>query len=237
MSRWIWIIVAFCVSTGVYFTIRYGLRPKPIPVMNPTQFETAEQIGSVVYKRLRQNIRADRVVVLGSSPGTLEDEQIWDGLAKAAMADHEAVDVLAVRDITDREAFFNRIQESVRARKLVLVTGVTTEVSHLVADSWTKILERQRKHPVLSIAIQRLAVTTPEYDEVQTQCLDATDDSGVNKLECAAQRVARKYLKRKLAPDQLWAVMERHGLKEYLLFIHRPATAVNSDPLPESPNQ
>jgi hypothetical protein len=223
MSRWIWIIIAFSVSTGVYFTIRFGLRPKPIPVMHPTQFEDAEQIGIAVYKRLRQNVRADRVVVLGSSPGAEEDSQIWLGFEKAASADNESVVIMPLKEVTDKEAFFAKVQDFVKSRKLVLITGVTPEISHLVADSWTRQIEKARKHPVLSIAVQRLAVTTPEYDDVQTQCLDATkEDNGQHKLECASQRVARKYLKRKLAPNLLWGVMERHGLKEYLLFVHRP---------------
>jgi hypothetical protein len=207
----------------MYFTVRYGLRPKPIPVMNPTQFENPEQIGVVVYKRLRQNVRADRVIVLGASPGMEEDNLIWLGFEKAASADRETVMVMPLKEVTDREAFFAKIQEAVKARKLVLLTGLTTEVSHLVPNSFTKELEEHRKHPILSISIQRLAVTTPEYDDVQTQCLDATkEETGYQRLECAAQRVARKYLKRKLEPNLLWGVMERHGLKEYLLFVHRP---------------
>jgi len=222
MSRWIWIIVAVCTSTAVYFTIRYGLRPKPIPVMNPTHFETAEQIGDMVYKRLRQNVRSDRMVLLGSAPGSEEDAQVWDGFARAAAADKENVEMLYLKDVTDKEAFFKRLQESIKAKKLVLVQGLTPEVSHLVADSWSRQLDRQRKHPVLSVSVLRLAINPEEYDDVQTQCLDPNDESGQKRLECAAQRVARKYLKRKLAPEKTWAVMERHGLKEYLLFIHRP---------------
>ncbi len=173
--------------------------------MAPTQFQNAEEIGAIVYKRLRQNIRADHVVLLGSSPGSEEDAQIWAGFEKAALADQETVEVMSLKEVSDKEAFFAKVQESVKARKLVLIHGLTTEVSHLVPESFVKQIEKSRKHPVLAIAIQRLAVTTPEYDDVQTQCLDATEEeSGHHKLECASQRVARKYLKRKLAPDQLW---------------------------------
>lgn len=225
MSRWIWIVIAFCVSTAVYFTIRYGLRPKPIPVMNPTQFESPDQIGVVVYKRLRQNIRAERVVVLGSSSNSIEDEQIWSGLRQAALADKEDVEILLFKKDEDRAQFLENVQQAIKSKKLVLVIGPTEEVSHLVPNSLTKDIERLRKHPVLSVSIQRLAITSPEYDDLQTQCLDgANNDDGLKKLECASQRVARKYLKRKLAPDQIWAVMERHGLKEYLLFVHRPVS-------------
>ena len=70
MKRWIWFLVSIFISTGVYFTLRYGLRPKPIPVLNATEFNEAQQIGAVVYKRLRQEIRgevhvgSDRVMVI-----------------------------------------------------------------------------------------------------------------------------------------------------------------------------
>ncbi|NJM10365.1 MAG: hypothetical protein HC883_05790 [Bdellovibrionaceae bacterium] len=222
MPRWIWVLIAIGASTAIYFTIRYGLRPKPIPVMNPTHFESAEQIGIVVYKRLRQNVRADRLVLLGSSPGSEEDNLVWEGFAKAAAADGETVESLQLKDVTDRPAFFAQIQQAIDARRLVLVQGLTPEVSHLVNESWSKQLDRERKHPVLSLAVLRLAINPAEYDDVQTQCLDTEDLDGHKRLQCASQRVARKYLKRKLAPEKIWAVMERHGLKEYLLFIHRP---------------
>lgn len=222
MSRWIWVIVAISISTAVYFTIRYGLRPKPIPVLNPTHFENAEQIGTSIYKLLRQNVRADHLVLLGSSPGMEEDALIWDGFAKAAAVDRESVETIVLKDVTDRAVMLSQIREWIKAKKLVLVRGLTPEVSHLVKESWSKYFDRELKHPVLSISTMRLAINPEEYDDVQTQCLDPDDDTGLRKLDCAAQKVARKYLKRNLAPEKLWAVMERHGLKEYLLFIHRP---------------
>lgn len=226
MQRWIVLIIAICVSTAVYFTIRYGLRPKPIPVMNPTAFEAPEQIGIVIYKRLRQNIRAERLLILGTTPGVEDDIEVWNGLVKAAIADGETVDFIALNETgTDREAVYKRIHESIKSRKLVVLRGVTTETSHFMKDSWSKELDRAMKHPVLAISTLRLAVKPEEYDDLQKECLDPQEEDGQRRLDCAAQKVARKFLKRKLAPDKIWAVMERHGLKEYLVFIHRPAAA------------
>jgi hypothetical protein len=223
MPRWIWIAIAFCVSTTVYFTIRYGLRPKPVPVMNPTQFETPEQIGVVIYKRLRQNVRADQLVILGSSNGEQEeDSKIWDGFDKEASAEGASVETIRMNEIgADKDALFKRVDDGLKAKKLVIVRGLTQEVSHLSPNSLSRDLDRQRKHPVLSISIMRLAINKADADDLQTQCLNTDEDNG-RKLDCAAQKVARKYLKRKLAADKLWAVMERHGLKEYLVFVHRP---------------
>lgn len=223
MPRWIWITIAFCVSTSVYFTIRYGLRPKPVPVMNPTQFEGPEQIGVVVYKRLRQNVRADMLVLLGASNGAQdEDAKVWDGFEKAAAADGENVFPMKTSDYPDKESLFKTADEALKARKLVIIRGLTPEVSHFAENSLSRQLDSQRKHPVLSISIQRLAINKADADDLQTQCLDTESESGHRKLDCAAQKVARKYLKRKLEADKLWAVVERHGLKEYLVFIHRP---------------
>lgn len=222
MPRWIWIALAFCISTSVYFTIRYGLRPKPVPVINPTQFETPEQIGVVIYKRLRQNVRADQLVILGSSNGEREeDSKIWDGFTKEATAEGGRVETIRSDEIGDKTALFKKVDEALKAKKFVIVRGLTPEVSHLTQNSLSRDLDRQRKHPVLSISIMRLAINKIDADDLQTQCL-STDDESVRKLDCAAQKVARKYLKRKLEADKLWAVMERHGLKEYLVFVHRP---------------
>lgn len=214
MQRWLWVILAVCASTAVYFTIRYGLRSKPIPVMNPTNFESAQKIGAVTYRRLRQNIRSERVVILGSSIEA--DAAVWEGLIAEARADGEQI--FEIRDGNPAE-----VRARIKAKQIVFVYGPTEEISHLVKDSLSKRLEKVVGHPVLAISALPFGVRSDDYDSLQTQCLDATDSNPHRaRLDCAPQRVARKYLRKRLDPDKIWAVMERHGLKEYLLFIHRP---------------
>src|SRR6187200_922925 len=94
MKRWLWFLVSIVISTGVYFTLRYGLRPKPIPVLNATEFAETPQIGAVIYKRLRQEIRGERIVLLGSTPELQDYEQVWMGLLKTAVADQINIPVL-----------------------------------------------------------------------------------------------------------------------------------------------
>src|SRR5262245_22285128 len=92
MKRVLWILLALALSTGVYFTIRYGLRPKPIPILNVTEFSNGEQIGAVIYRRLRQNIRQERLVVLGSLPELAVSADVWNGFLKTAVEDKVRVD-------------------------------------------------------------------------------------------------------------------------------------------------
>ncbi|MBX3020754.1 MAG: hypothetical protein KF799_03695 [Bdellovibrionales bacterium] len=239
MQRWIWFLVAALVSTGVYFTIRYGLRPKPIPVMNPTQFTDLEQIGVVIYKRLRHDIRAERLVVLGTTSDMPQDSKLWTGFFKAAAADKEKIvffprkDIAQVPEIENLEIipfdeasvqngqFFKLIQERMKAGQLIIVHGLTNEVSHLINGSLSRQLDRVVQHPVLSISSLRFALKQEDRDSLQTLCLD-TNPTGENKLACAGQKVARKYLRKNLDAAKIWAVMERHGLKEYLVFVNTP---------------
>lgn len=226
MKRTLWIIAAIAVSTGVYFTIRYGLRPKAIPVLNATQFAELEDIGVTLYKRLRNDIRAGRVIVLGSF--SKDDDPIWQGLIKAAQADGERTIGFADRD-TEGDALL-KVKESLKSGQLVIVEGSTSDVSHLVEGSLSKRLEGVVGTPVLAISTLGFVVKAEDYEGLQSRCLDATEQkSGMAKLECAAQKVARKNLKKKLAPEKMWAVMERHGLKEYLLFVHRPSPAATGN--------
>ncbi|MGE0528873.1 MAG: hypothetical protein AB7G93_14275 [Bdellovibrionales bacterium] len=241
MPRWLWILLALVISTTVYFTIRYGLRPKPIPVLNPTQFQHLEQVGVVIYKRLRQNIRSERVVLLGSGEGVKGDAEIWAGLLKGASADKESI-VYFVREgvepVPDSAAWethrfmagalssgdlLKEVQARSKGGQLVIVHAHTDEVTHLVPNSLSRQVDRLLRHPVLSLSTLPLVVNLAEHDDLQPECVNTVEGNDRRAyLDCAAFKVARKFLKKKLAPDKLWAVMERHGLKEYLVFIHQP---------------
>lgn len=239
-SRWVWIIISVGISTSVYFTIRYGLRPKPIPVLNPTEFSELRQIGVVIYKRLHQNIRAERLVVLGSSDSVKNYEQIWLGLEESVLADKEKLVVFArdglkvvpppnteVITFKDDDVISGELFKNVAARlqrkQLVAVHARTDEVTHLVENSLSRKFDPVVHHPVLALSSLAFAIDEAGINDLQPQCLDATAETeGLKKLQCAAYKVARKFLKKRLAPDRIWAVVERHGLKEYLVFIHQP---------------
>jgi hypothetical protein len=177
------------------------------------------------------------VILLGSTPGTADDALMWKGLIKAAQADGERTIEYADRAV-EGDALL-KVKDSLKAGQLVIVEGPTPDVSHLVEGSLSKRLEKIVGTPVLAISTLGLVVDPENYEALQSKCVEATEiKSSLLRLDCAAQKVARKNLKKKLAPDKIWAVMERHGLKEYLLFIHRPASPDPqplSDPAPATP--
>ncbi|MGZ3723411.1 MAG: hypothetical protein ACXVA9_10800 [Bdellovibrionales bacterium] len=239
MKRWIWFLVSIIISTGVYFTLRYGLRPKPIPVLNATEFSEAQQIGAVIYKRLRQEIRGERVLLLGSTPEMQEYEQVWTGLLKTAVADqvkisvlfqHEGLKIPALEGAWETIPYSDQMIQSgellamvkthLQSGKLVVIHGASTEVSHLMKASLSRILDGELGRPVLALSTLSLSLKPEEQSSLQAQCMSSENDSQM-RIECAEARVSKILTKKKPAEGKLWAVMERHGLKEYLIFIHR----------------
>lgn len=243
MKRWrfLWFLLSIAISSGVYLTLRYGLRPKPVPVTNATQFEDLQQIGAVLYKRLRQNIRPERLIVLGSSGEVAGDPEIWQGFLKAAGADKVNVRVLfqlegatpvlpleGVETVAFGESQIasGEFSESVRARlragQLVIVHGPTRRVTHLVKDSLSRTLDTILRHPVLSIS-SLPATLEPEHAMARQEACEAMreKDERESRVDCAIARVSRTMSKKRLAADKIWSVFERHGLQEYLVFVYK----------------
>ena len=208
--------------------------------MNATEFEGAQQIGAVVYKRLRQEIRGERILLLGSAPDLPLYEEVWTGLLKTALADQIKIDVFFQREglrppeptgawnqvIFNQEMiqsgqFVRAVTEHMQAGHLVLIHSLSEEVSHLSKDSLSRQLDLAAHHPVLAISTLALSLSPGEENILQTRCLESMEATGGARLGCAEARVAKTLSKKKLTPGKLWAVMERHGLKEYLIFIHR----------------
>jgi hypothetical protein len=219
----------------VYLTIRYGLRPKPVPIMNPSEFERADQIGAVIYRRLKQNIRPERLIVLGSSPELSRAEEVWDGFLKTALADGLSIDafyqfeslsapeVFAATAIPYTEAqiesgeFAKTIKSRLQAGHLVVVHGSTRRVSHLVTNSLSRQLDDVVHHPVLAVSTLPISIKAEELQSLQEACQSTPE----TRLNCAVARVSRTLSKKRDTPGKLWSVMERHGLQEYLVFIQR----------------
>lgn len=240
-KRWLWLFLSLLISTGVYFTIRYGLRPKPIPVMKVTEFSSAPEIGAVIYRRLRQEIRGERVLFLGSTSELQNYADVWTGLLKTALGDGVQVSVLFQREglmapeggsfevvgFDEKHIHSGELIAQVKTRmaagRLVVVHAATSEVTHLSKDSLTRDLDAISHRPALAISTLSLSLRPEEIEHLQAQCLSAASDGSIH-LECAEARVSKMLLKKKPATgaaEKFWAVMERHGLKEYLVFVNR----------------
>jgi hypothetical protein len=242
MPKWFWALLALLISSGIYFSIRYGLQPKPIPQLNPTVFENPEQIGIVTYHVLRASLRQERVLVLGSTPSIPGYETIWDGFIKAALADGIKIDNIFQRDqlnapptlkdqkiriVKDMDiakpSFLSEVEKGYQRGELELLHLLNLEATHLIPGTVTRRLQELPNLPVISISMLPMAVRQEDLEQLQPRCVDPrSDHDPEERLGCASSRISRKYIRKRLPHDKWVAAIERYGLKEYLLFISEP---------------
>jgi len=235
MQRWLWFFFSILISTSVYFTIRYGLRPKPIPVINATEFEQPPQIGAVIYRGLREEVRSEHVLLLGSDMNLADSGQVWTGFLKTALADHVEIPVIFQREgvspiegegiqivpyseqmVTSGE-LIKQIKSRVQPGQLVIIHGTTDEMSHLHAESLSRTLDKELERPVLALSTVNATLTSEEQERLLKECY-ASHAEAAARIDCSQVRESRMLSKKK--SGKIWAAVERHGLKEYLVFVH-----------------
>lgn len=235
MKRLGFIVLAFALACGIFYTISLLLKPKPIAKMNPTSFDRPEEIGAVIYRRLRQDVRKSPLVVFGSSPWVRDYEKIWSGFLLTAYSDQKRPKRLyqepalrmpiAIKDMEVIELDWSeKIEENSNPREVHVVHTVHSQSSMAFDESFVKKrMGLDPKSQILTITMVPFAVNDDQLEKIQPSCpLDQVGVSGVDHLGCLIKRVSRKFFRKDLSPDKLWAVLEQHGSREYYLFVHQP---------------
>lgn len=243
MLKWLWVLIAVVLSSGIYFSIRYGLRPKPIPLMKPTHFSSLEEVGVVTFRRMFQPIRSEKVMVLGYEPSRQDSILVWQGLVKAARESGLNIQKVYYMGEEELPSYFKRFKveplnlgqieslqkELIRSRRrngIFVFIVPRDEATHLMKNSFTKRLEASSLGPVLSISQLPLVLDPEKQEELSGACTELGKTSDQKRLQCITFKYAKSQWRRKIDPELIQGAIERYGLKEYLLFIHTPPPVV-----------
>lgn len=251
----LWVPLALVLSFGLYFALKWGLKPKPIPQINPSQFESLEQVGAVTYRRLRSALRQEKMVVVGSAPWIRDYERLWNGFIAAAREDHWQIHVLfedptlrPIKDFSDLNRrplawpdasaqVIKEIKEDLRFGHLVVVHTTFNHSAHRGETSLVKELEAAFHRPWTALTMLGFAVTAEELENLQPLCIDEMAPTSRREYAaCAAARLSRRFLRKHLDPTRIWAAVEQHGLKDYFIFVHEPTPPATDSDEPK-PNQ
>jgi hypothetical protein len=242
MKRFAFILIAFVLACGIFYSISQVLKPKPISKMNPTRFKQPEQIGAVVYRRLRQDVRKAPLVILGSSPWVDDYDKIWSGLLLTAYSDkkfpkllYQDIDLKPLEAIKDMEVktldWNEEIPGNTKPMEIHVVHTVYSESWKNFSESYVRRTHFAPGAEPLTITLLPFAVNDEELAKMEPVCpLDQVSHTDMEQLGCMIKRVSRQFARKKLKPEGLWAILEQHGAREYLLFVHEPAV---EEPQPE----
>lgn len=217
--HWITIAVTFTLLSGglIYFLMRGGIAPKTMRVLNPTYFDTSEQIGAVVARRFWQEVRETKLLILGSHPTLREYDRIWLGLL--SVLKDQGVKVAEVRSVELLRPIAAGEVHPPRTELLSVPADEGLTVVHMVATNadWVELKNILPTYGLL-IFTAPLAVNREELERLPLQCL--ADDPF--SMDCLVGNASRPYFRKRRDPKRLSATMERPGLRSFVLFVHEP---------------
>lgn len=179
-------------------------------------------------------------MVLGSAPWIRDYDRIWNGFLAAARADKWKIEVLyedpSLKPIKSFEGLkrqtlswpevtpklASEIKTHLQFGRLVVIHTTFNHSSYRNEDSLTSELERALKRPWTALSMLSFAVDEAELEQIQPPCTDQVAPATRGEyVACAAAKISRRNLRKKLDPAKNWLASERHGLGDYFIFVHQ----------------
>jgi hypothetical protein len=84
MNKYIyWLSAAAVAALGLVFAMNFSIRPETLAKVELTQVSTPEEMGKLVFEKLRLEVKESPVLLLGVTPNQIEDLEMWRGFLEA----------------------------------------------------------------------------------------------------------------------------------------------------------
>lgn len=235
-------------------SVRYGLRPKPIAMINPTVIGQPVEMGALVYRRISEAIRTEKILFFGYSDVKIFSEP-FVGFIKSARANGmHFKTIIEVSDSKRRNEFSTTLalelamnwivitpedllpvlKQQMAKHEVVVVVVPVEQATHLEKSGLIKQMESELKSPIVAINFLPFYVTEDQLERQNFACNKAKEEMNTKeKLDCASLKISRKFLRKKLDELKYYVALEWHGLKEYLAYLHSPVFAKAEQIQPE----
>lgn len=218
------------ISVCLVIILKWGIQLRPIGIMKPSQFQKAEEIGAVVYRRMFAELNAAKIHVVGIPFQPIWYGEVIQGLVHAAADEQHRYDqIIVARELRLPFDLSERLGQAVAVRELnpdnlyplieslagesqktlvVLPFGLTTE---LVAGSPMATLKKNFKEDIFNITLAGLSRSFGDEASLQPKCIGLVHDSqGVRDFGCFLVKSARQYYRRfPKADDKYIAILQR----------------------------
>ena len=235
----IFLVVSFIFAVGGIMMFMNGkVEVEPTRVLNPTNFESPEQIGAITFRRFWQEIRDGKLIVIASSPFLKDYDRVWSGFISVAKSQGVSFTKYFSQDglrtiATEAEPLdWEKVQLALVGEGRVLVHLVSTD----------KMLQEVNERTLAGLILFQdlLPVTENEKAVLENRC--ATDEKNVvvaspapentstpnvpvksnPPIACIAKESLSHGKRKRFDPKQLTSVIEKHGERFHLLLIHEP---------------
>lgn len=233
---------------GLFLTFKFGYKPAPVAVMEPTHFAQAEDIGVSLYREVREPLERSGAVVFGVPPQPEWNQKILRGFMKAAadegrpfevllaepempaldLSDFPEIEVKRVPMNTRMAAEFADALQSAKAagRRTLVYTASLFSTPLLVGNPLTRF-EKITGENLFTITAAPLALRHDQEFLIDPPCVGSERDmAGTAPLGCEILSTGRALYKQSIAQDRFVAYLKKDATRDdYLLLVSYPGQA------------
>lgn len=234
-----WIGAVTILGLGLYFAMSFKVHPPTQVAIKFAQYPVPEDFGRNIFLKLKDDIKASPIVLLGVTPNQIEDMELWRGFFEANQEPGLKYDMIVVEPMLPYvELFDATMQIDLKEEMTRFIEGiqkaraeglrVAVIVPHIYS---TQLLKRnpasrlltEYKMDILSLTATKFPATRDQEQAFEPVCVfeESKDFAGTGALGCAIQNAARQTYRLPLQEGQFSGLMEQTGPKDYLILLNR----------------
>ena len=254
MIKWYFSFLAIVIICLVTLIIKFGLNPRPKPIIKPSNFFEFEVIGQTIYRQLHKDIHLFNLVAFGINQNVNLDvvtglldtskkyghpfqtvlilnhlKSEWQKKIKnTSLPDYLRIEYLNDKNYQSVLEFLKKQQTSLQK---TLIIANPEDVFHLEGQSLVQFLESDLSLSILSFIHVGCALELKKIKEFQALCRRQTQKtSSFSHLSCLAYQKSawlKKLKTEKIDKNKNIVFLEQYGLLDYIYFTYLPK--VSSD--------
>lgn len=233
------VAAAAVIGLGIFFSMNFKIQERAIPKIKFSQVDTPEVLGKGVFERLRLEIQNAPVVLLGVTPGNVEDMELWRGFFEANNQPGSKYDIIVGdprlpylelfheivhMDIQeDLGRFVEGLNKAKAEGKRMAVIVPYLYASKLIKKNPANRLKDEFQIETTSFSVVKFPATREQEQSFEPKCeLEAGRDlAGTGHLGCLLMEVARKTYRKKIEAGKYSGMMEMTGTNDYIVLLNR----------------
>jgi hypothetical protein len=231
-----WVFLGILVIAGITVSLYFGIQPKPVPKIKPSQVDSPEVLGEAIGKRLWLEMKDTPLIFLGVDPEKPDHMKVWKGLFEsldknleyAVVVDPNLRHKVIVNSQTELDMntgyaeFVEWLKAAMEHNQRVAIVVPTIYSSQAIPDNPINRLKKEMANPsvMMTLSIVEPTLSREEESRASYPCVTGSGDvHGIGSFGCMIQGKSRSLYLKKFESGRYLGLMDQIGGTDYLVLL------------------
>ncbi len=242
MKQLYWIFLGILVVVGITLSVYFGIAPRPVPKIKPSQVETPERLGEAVSQRLWGELKDSPLIFLGVDPEKPDDMKVWKGFLESLSAELQYLNIIVDPHLPHKQLipqkagislieidmnqdytnFVESLKTAMEQNWRVAVIVPTIYASQAIPENPINRLKREMANPSIMMSLSVVEPTLKRDEEAKSlyPCVTGSGDvRGLGSFGCMIQGKSRGLYRKELESGKYLGLMDQIGATDYLVLL------------------